>query len=1036
MLFNVKVNAQIYSWNPNVGSCVTPTCLTNPYSASSVCMNSNGITLNHGLDEVTILQNACYWYGARYYPDCNSCPITLHYEVDLYSNYAGQNLDSHKFVALGNYEHVVSSWTNGADITNYGGNSLFFNFPIANQKRNFFYQVGVSGSGSNTTQTNDLLGVAINQITNINSTLWDENMYIDGPIKNKIVQSVLARSIENSRHNFDVYISEESNGIVTSDSGVNSGTDSYDTQIGIQLIPLNAGKSQAEPVAGTGGIFILEDVAFDCDHDNIVFRASIEQPELNGHSSCTQPVYKVRLHTDCPNINFNDYPYSIFVGDGNGNTRSFIGNGETTMIDINDLPAGNYNLQIVYNTDTGKNIKVKEQFLETEFNFYHDPVNLFRINSTYIIDKPTWVPKDIVIESGGTLIVRNSMNFKELTSINVNPGGILELENSGHLTSCDAHWLGVFVRYNGIVNAHGTISNSYYGIHNDDKLAAVINCDGAQFIDNRAGITAWYDAIVTVRNSQFIGGVYGASLFECTGGTTPNGVLFEGNTFSYQTDAGIASNNSRINVQNGNQFIGCNEGIAMRNLFGSNSESLIGSSGNSNVFSNCGIGVYANANTQTLQNNVFSNCNNGTFMSGVNGYESYTNTFIGGYNAEGLFSAGAESNISERNDHSGSVYGIRTYFDNDNYTFLANCFYSAGTDVESYGTISGSQGDGGVAASNCFTQSNFVEDFVCNTNDVLYYVPKPTVSYPPCLVPATPGTYSVEHESDLDGSGSCGSTLGNPPVGEYDYIKVLGCDSVRIHKLIAEYRAKLIKFQTSNKPLTRDERATIAWLTRHLRYLVNQWAWCLRKQGRKPELYVWYKAQEGKDYAIKAAEVQVSMQQYSLAIAELQEIQTKYAVDKPIIDAMILNIGYVRTDVVPSLTSSAQINLLRSVAAMSDPYAAYGRALLYKLTGEKIEPLLPEIAQRSRNNDNGVVKEIYTITPNPSSDFIKISIENAFENDSYDYEILDMTGNKVNAGSLSTQSSIDVSKVPSGIYFVQIMKNHIPDTIQKIVILK
>ncbi|MBK8627219.1 MAG: T9SS type A sorting domain-containing protein [Saprospiraceae bacterium] len=129
-------------------------------------------------------------------------------------------------------------------------------------------------------------------------------------------------------------------------------------------------------------------------------------------------------------------------------------------------------------------------------------------------------------------------------------------------------------------------------------------------------------------------------------------------------------------------------------------------------------------------------------------------------------------------------------------------------------------------------------------------------------------------------------------------------------------------------------------------------------------------------------------------------------------------------------------DLLHTVAANPDPYAAYGRALLYKLMGEKIEPLLPEIAQRSRNNDNGVVKEIYTITPNPSSDFIKISIENAFENDSYDYEILDMTGNKVNAGSLSTQSSIDVSKVPSGIYFVQIMKNHIPDTIQKIVILK
>lgn len=127
---------------------------------------------------------------------------------------------------------------------------------------------------------------------------------------------------------------------------------------------------------------------------------------------------------------------------------------------------------------------------------------------------------------------------------------------------------------------------------------------------------------------------------------------------------------------------------------------------------------------------------------------------------------------------------------------------------------------------------------------------------------------------------------------------------------------------------------------------------------------------------------------------------------------------------------------MNNFSALPDPYAAYGRVLLYHLTREKIEPPLPELAPRSRNNVNGVAKEIYSIIPNPSSDFIKINIENAVENALYDFEILDMTGNKVYIGSLSTQSSIDMSRLPSGLYFVQIMKNHVADKVQKIVILK
>lgn len=785
---------------------------------------------------------------------------------------------------------------------------------------------------------------------------------------------------------------------------------------------------------------LMSNIVFDCDNDNIRFDATIEQHELNGHPSCTQQIYVVKLSTECPNIDFNDFPFTINVANNLGNSKSFQGNGEITYIDLSDLPAGNYTLGINYDNSSGKNIKVEQYGFQPFILFNHSLLNSFSINTTYIIDQPTWVPKNIVIESGGTLIVRGDMLFKELTSITVSTGGTLLLENQGQLSSCGAQWLGVFVGTNSIANIHGTVRNSYYGIHNEDKGNGIINCDGAQFIDNRIGVNVRYEGIATVRNSQFIGGVYGASLFECTGGTTPNGVLFEGNTFSYQTDAGIASLNTPINVRNGNQFIGCAEGIAMRNLFGSNSESRIGGSGfdASNVFSNCTVGVYANANTQTLQNNVFSNCNNGTFMSGVNSYESFTNSFTGGYNAEGLFSAGAQSNISERNDHSGSVYGIRTYFDNDNYTFLANCFYSAGTDVESFGTISGAQGDDAVAASNCFTDANFVEDFVCNTsNNVIYFVPKPTVSYPVCFDPHFAGNYTIDHADNFY-TIACGTTLANPPIGEYDYIKILGCDSLGIFTLIDQYRKRLKKYQiTPTTPWTAKELAEIAWLNRHLRYLYNQWAWCLRKQGRKQALYDWYKSLDGKDYAINAVEVKIWMQQYNAAIAELLEIQNTYNINASVIDAMLLNIAYVRTDADPLVPNQAQLNLLRAVSAIPDPYAAYGRVLLYHLTGEKIEPPLPEVTPRSRPESvQPPAIETYNISPNPTADFINIDISNRDVNAMYSCEIIGLSGVNVASSLLVAGESMNVAHLASGFYMAKVRKNQEVVSVQKIIISK
>ncbi len=786
---------------------------------------------------------------------------------------------------------------------------------------------------------------------------------------------------------------------------------------------------------------LIDNIQIDCDQKNIVFDAKVSLVPFDELLNCNKRLYKLVLSTDCPYVNYDHYPYFVTIKNQNGiEVKSFSALGEVVYFDMEDIPTGNYTVSIAYDTSGGYNL------LATYFDdapsviIHHEQDAPYRVIDTEVFDNVSYVPTDIIIMPGGHLIVNNTVYMKQNKRITVRGDGRLDVNTNGHLTTCDTEWFGVIVQGSGQVYMNGSLSNSFLGITTNTNAHGKIHTNGAHFYDNRiVHVQAYGSTETSFVNTDFIGGERGVYLINVTGGTTSNGVLFDGNRFSYQTKEGIIAVNTEINVVNGNQFTGCEEGIAVRNLLGSFEESLIGgyASPTKNLFSSCGKGIYANASKQKVQNNIFTSCNNAVWMSGYNGYESEFNSFSGGYNAEGLFSTGSTTNISEHNDYNGAVYGIRAYFQNDNYTFLANCFYSGGKDVEAYGTVSGAQGNEILAASNCFTHANYVIDLDCNTNHFLYYVPKPTIAYPPCLYPMTPGTYDVEPSSGNQNSNQCGTSLNGPLVGEYDYIKALGCDSTVIHNYILNYRAQLKALQKKLTPLTKAERAKVAWLTRHLRYLIHQWAWCLRKQGKNPELYAWYKSQEDKDYTIKAAGVLVSMQQYDKALAALDSIQTDYEMNPSLIAAMKLNIIYTRTGMEPDSITPAQLNLLRSVAAMSDPQAAYGRSLLYLLTGEKIEPLIvSNVNLRSVPSADREIKELYRAYPNPASDMLNIAIENMSMDGNYQYELKDVTGRSLLRGKIYHDTSADIASLSGGIYFLNILKNKEVVNIQKIAITK
>ncbi len=790
---------------------------------------------------------------------------------------------------------------------------------------------------------------------------------------------------------------------------------------------------------------LVDNVEIDCDQKNIAFFLDVTLLQPHELTSCAYSrVYKAELSTSCPNVDYNNFSYWITVTNEQDEVVRYVHNtGKTTYIDLDGLPDGTYKFKVDYDDSGGYNADVIEYIPDDSrqiqtVNHINEP---YVVTGTEVFSDDAYMATDMIIMSGGHLTVSATLYMKDNHKIEVQEGGKLDITFTGHITACETQWFGVVVNGTGEVYSQGTLSKSKTGIRALSDASGKIHTEGAHFFDNEVvNIHVEGPTEISVKNTDILGGIRGVHLVNSTGGTTSNGVFFEGNQFSYQTNEGILAINTTINVRGGNQFVGCHEAIAMRNLFGSNVESFIGGDASfpiSNEFLNCDIGVYANGSTQKIKNNIFNYCNNATWMSGLNGYESEFNSFTGGYNAEGLFGAGSESNISEHNDHSSSVYGIRAYFENNYYTFLSNCFNSAGTDVEAYGTISGAQGNENVAASNCFTHANYVQDLVLNTNHVLYYVPKPNITYPPCLDPVMQGSYIVVDKSEAHQSNQCGTSLSNPPIREYDYIKALGCDSVRLHNMILDYRRQLKTLLVKSTPLSQTEKAMVAWLNRHIRYLVNQWARCLRKHGKWTELYTWYREQEDKAYDIKAAEVKVIMGQYNDAISLLEDIQDTYSMDASVMDAILLNIAYVRNDIATPVFTPTQLNLLRSVASMSDPYAAYGRALLYVLTDEKIEPALPESnVYRSAPASAEEIDEIYTIKPNPASDIINITIDNSKENSTYEYGIMDLAGKVMLRNVIDAQSGIDISSMKPGMYFVQIRKDNIPECVRKIVILK
>ncbi|MBK8620733.1 MAG: T9SS type A sorting domain-containing protein [Saprospiraceae bacterium] len=697
---------------------------------------------------------------------------------------------------------------------------------------------------------------------------------------------------------------------------------------------------------------------------------------------------------------------------------------------MENLPAGLYDVQIFYTSANGYNEKVEGNYLfEYEKQFNHVITSAFTITENTTFDSPIYVPRDIVVNSPATLTVKDFAYFADNTKLIVKPGASLVVEGLGHLTACDNRWDGVIAEGNAkiIVNNNGSISFAKTGIFAKGDGASTITLSRAHFINSTVGLHALKRAIPVVELSYFTEGQTGVLLDNVTGGTAPNGVYFRGNEFAFMSREGILSYNTPIQVEDGNEFSYCYDGIALRNLFASNEQSLVGiqaavNNEEYNYFENNQNAVYTNGSDVNIDNNIFTNNVFGGFYSGFSSIETERNNFSG-TNGERYAGTGSNTSYSQFNEYQTGT-GITAQYDNTKYTFLSNCFQTGAWDVLAIGgNIALAQGNNSVAASNCFTGSS-VPDFACGTPDkVLYFTPDPMVAHPVCLDPVFVSNYEVKDNSFDHNSGVCGTSFLPPSPGEYSYIRSLGCNLTLLNNHINSLRSQINAILNQPQPLSDLDKANLSWLSRHLRYAQQRLARCLRRQGLKQELYTFYKAQNERDFDIAAAGVLFDLGYVSDALLSLDTAWNTHGGDSLVLQGLKLNLLY-RDSLNRSPLNSTDIFTLKTVAAKSDPYAGYARALLYKITGERIEPDTTIVIPRTRKTTDNNLSEKYLTSPNPAQDLISINIENHSEDVEYTFKMYDIMGNMVKSGALKERSEIPVLELSEGMYFIQIHKNN------------
>lgn len=639
-----------------------------------------------------------------------------------------------------------------------------------------------------------------------------------------------------------------------------------------------------------------------------------------------------------------------------------------------------------------------------------------------------------------------------------------------------------------IING-GTIEKAAYGVStikvdvsgsNIDwtKTGGIVQAVGANFINNNKDVAFWpyspYSSVSYFRGCTFQLGTRAWSGWADSRVSLYGlkGVKFYGNTFtntSTYLGEGIKSVDAVYNVlDNGtvqNSFSGFNYGIYVANSVSSNAAHITHA-----TFTNNQIGcIYmSNANYCTIETCSF-NVNStssvmtpdyGVYLDNCTGYNFLNNTFTGasnGYLHEGAYinNSGAYANAAYNNTFTNLNYGLWAALINKNNTdgtgLLMNCndFTNCGFNIGVQGSgsthgvanvqgvhndpanyVRNTYGSPSCGAGNKFyvSNANTTITHTSFTGSTYHPIPQPSCGSSVLTIYQDAGTYSK--------STYCPANP-NPPCGS-------GCRMSEITQEIKYYKNKVSALSDSSEKNQAQEKLT---------YYKNLYGLLQNEQIRKlisdstisnptDSVIAVLKTEHSAETYKLLVSSYISKNDYANALLYMDSIKTLTGEYNDFCHFHNLLIDLKKNTAYPFHSDRDDIKdqLLVYANDYTNDMSAAARAVLMQNFGITIREtiLLPNSMGADPDNatKNQDAVSLFEVYPNPAQNSIIIDVKEQF-NENTTIRICDVSGRILKSVHCEgNDSSVNISDIPNGVYFVTLIRNNQTIGNKKIVIIK
>jgi len=419
-----------------------------------------------------------------------------------------------------------------------------------------------------------------------------------------------------------------------------------------------------------------------------------------------------------------------------------------------------------------------------------------------------------------------------------------------------------------------------------------------------------------------------------------------------------------------------------------------------------------------IRNNRFFTGFFDMFMDGDNNYLAEFNNFTGPYGVITI-SNGGHPNEVRNNDFTGNWVGIMTVRDNENYTFVENCFSTSFYDAFVYGGITEVVGNG-EPASNCFTHIGNPSSTTINIGGN----PEPFTYWEPfdnqinCLdaILAHPNVQILK-----EGFANiilCGSNGGTPQIDPCNPNKTIN------DAIAAKYwlENELTTIQ-NNHSLPPQEKAG----------LLNANNRCLnRVTGLLFELYLkdeqfntarnLYTGDDSDDAKVAIYGSFIHENDLQSARNFLNGLSAGSQGLNDFKTVQLINLE--RLQAGPDYTADAPtLSAIQNIAYQEHPYASYAKSLYFALTEELISSDIPDIFGQQANvitDNNHIPVPKIRVYPNPFDDRLFIDMDKLQD---ADITITDVLGETVyQSVGVNFSRSITTSTWSYGPYIVSIVR--------------